>query len=85
MELMPATSTQTLTFIFNQPVNCGDSVPEMDTSTVTDPLGKPGVCESCGKTIEEVTAENFLTVRGNRYIVCDDACASDKEVWLSKQ
>jgi len=57
----------------------------MDTSLVDDPLGKPGVCQFCTKPIEKVSEANYLIVRGNRHIVCDEKCAEGQREWLSKQ
>ncbi len=64
---------------------CGESVPQMDTSKVNDPLGKAGVCERCQEKIEEVTEEHLVIVRGNQYIICDEKCEADLKDWLSKQ
>jgi hypothetical protein len=66
-------------------MGCGEGAPQLDTSQVTNPEGRLGVCESCQKAIDEVTEKNFLIVRGNRYIVCDEKCGADLKDWLAKQ
>ncbi len=64
---------------------CGEKTPHLDTTSVTSPLGRPGVCEHCDKEIENVTEENLTTVRGNQYTVCDEKCVTGLKAWLAKQ
>jgi len=64
---------------------CAEKAPHMDTSQTTSSLNHPGVCEHCQKKIEKVTEENFLVVRGNRYIVCDEACGVEMKKKIAKQ
>ncbi len=66
-------------------VGCGEQPPDMDTTTVSSPVGRPGVCAQCDKKIENVTESHLITVRGNQYIVCDEKCAGDLKEWLAKQ
>lgn len=67
------------------PTGCGEKAPHLDTTTVTSPVGRPGVCGYCGKEIENVTEEHLTTVRGNQYTVCDDKCVVGLKAWLAKQ
>jgi hypothetical protein len=64
---------------------CGEKPPQLDTSTATNPIDQPGVCEHCNKKIEKVTEQNLITVRGNQYIICDKKCKADLKAWLAKQ
>lgn len=66
-------------------VGCSESVPEIDTSRVTNPIGKKWECDHCGKVIAKVGEEHLVTVRGNQYIICDNKCEADLKDWLSKQ
>lgn len=60
---------------------CGQSRGYPET-TVTSPIGREGVCVTCRKKIDSVTAENLVTVEGNQFIVCSDECAekADQDV-----
>jgi len=64
---------------------CGETPPQLDTSTATSPVDRPGVCEHCKKKIGKVTEQHLITVRGNQYIVCGDKCEVDLKAWLAKQ
>ncbi len=64
---------------------CGEKAPELDTTTVTSPVGRPSVCEHCEKKIESVTREHLTTVRGNQHTVCDEKCVTGLKEWLAKQ
>ncbi|MDX1969479.1 MAG: hypothetical protein SFV23_20050 [Planctomycetaceae bacterium] len=50
----------------------GSTYPE---TSVRSPIGRPGTCIVCAKTIPSVEAKNLVTVDGIQFQVCDDGCA----------
>ncbi|WP_373649971.1 hypothetical protein [Schlesneria sp. DSM 10557] len=61
------------------PAGCGQSR-GYPTVTVATPLGREGVCVSCSRKIESVTEQNLVTVEGNQFIVCSEACADKADL-----
>lgn len=60
---------------------CGEQAPYPE-SQATSLVGQSAKCESCKKQIEQVTEDNFVTIQGIRYAVCDEKCAKELEEWV---
>jgi hypothetical protein len=59
-------------------VGCG-RVAGYPEAVITSPIGREGVCVACSKKIGTVKQSNLVTVAGNQFIVCDEACAKKAE------
>lgn len=54
----------------------GSPYPEVEPVSI---YGRSGACESCGQPLPKIIDENLLTVKGNQYVVCDEACSAKLE------